>query len=185
MLAGILRDHFFVEVLWVGVWRPMAGKRGTVLEVCGTAENVEMAAYVHSFLVHTAEQLWRAFKRERGLTSNAAHRTFLSGVMSGFRDKLDSERGRQQKEGLVWAGDPELTRYLRQRHPRVRTARRLTASYTSEFLDGRKAGQRIVLHRGVERGPSAPLRLLEARRPMSDSTGQSGVGGDRAETGGD
>jgi hypothetical protein len=175
MLAAILRDHFFVEVLWVGVWRPVAGKRGTVLEVCGTAENVEMAAYVHSFLVHTAEQLWRAFKRERGLTGGTAHRTFLAGVMSGFHDKLNSERARQQKEGLVWAGDPELTRYLKQRHPRVRMARRLMPLLTSEFLHGRKAGRSIVLHRGVERGPTAAPRLLEAAspvdgRPVPDST---------------
>jgi len=145
------------------VWRPVAGKRGTVLEVCGSPENVEMAAYVHSFLVHTAEQLWRAFKRDKKLRSNAAHQTFLAGVMSGFRDKLDVGRGQLQKEGIVWTGDPEVTRYLRQRHPYIRTTRHAARRRSAEFHHGREAGQRIVLHRGVEGRPSGAPRLLTSK----------------------
>ncbi|HEY0462595.1 MAG TPA: DUF2786 domain-containing protein, partial [Polyangiaceae bacterium] len=30
LLATILADHFFVQVIWVPVWRPLEGKRGSV-----------------------------------------------------------------------------------------------------------------------------------------------------------
>ena len=53
ILAGILSDHFFVEVIWVPVWRPLDGKRGSVLEVCGSPANLELAEYVHAFVNHT------------------------------------------------------------------------------------------------------------------------------------
>jgi predicted SprT family Zn-dependent metalloprotease len=49
MLALILLEHFFVETIWVPVWRVHEARTGSVLEVCGTPENLEMAEYVHSF----------------------------------------------------------------------------------------------------------------------------------------
>src|SRR5262245_14973358 len=39
LLAMILGRHFFVEVIWIPVYRPLDGKRGSVLEVCGTPAN--------------------------------------------------------------------------------------------------------------------------------------------------
>ena len=36
LLGAILGKHFFVEVIWVPVYRPLEQKRGSVLEVCGT-----------------------------------------------------------------------------------------------------------------------------------------------------
>ena len=59
ILALILSEHFFVETIWVPVWRPKEGKRGSVIEVCGTRTNVEMADYAHDFLLQTSERLWR------------------------------------------------------------------------------------------------------------------------------
>ena len=53
-MALILSEHFFVETIWVPVWRPLEGKRGQVIEVCGTRANVEIADYVHDFLTRPA-----------------------------------------------------------------------------------------------------------------------------------
>jgi hypothetical protein len=36
LLAAILGEHFFVQVIWVPIYRPYDGKRGRVLELCGT-----------------------------------------------------------------------------------------------------------------------------------------------------
>ena len=36
LVAMILGKHFFVEAIWVPVYRPLEGKRGSVLEICGT-----------------------------------------------------------------------------------------------------------------------------------------------------
>ena len=58
ILAMVLSRHFFVEVIWVPVYRALEGKRGSVLELCGTPANLAMAEYVHAYLTRTAEQLW-------------------------------------------------------------------------------------------------------------------------------
>jgi predicted SprT family Zn-dependent metalloprotease len=161
ILSALLAEHFFVEVIWVPVWRAAEGKRGTVLEVCGTLENVELAAYVHTFLGHTAERLWQEHKRRHGLPRNGARQSFVAGVMSGFRDKLGRERKNQKSEGLVWLGDPELERFFRTRYPHIRHGRYQSRAAHPAYAHGREAGRSIVLHRGIRAGCSEALpRLL-------------------------
>src|SRR5262249_20613333 len=87
VLGAILGRHFFVEPIWVSVHRPLVGSAGTVLEVCGTEANLEMASYVHDFLLRTAEHLWVEHRRAKGLRGDAQRRSFLVGVMRGFSDK--------------------------------------------------------------------------------------------------
>lgn len=53
VLSLLLSKHFFVEAIWIPVYRVTEGKRGSVLEICGTAENVEIAEYVHGYLTTT------------------------------------------------------------------------------------------------------------------------------------
>jgi hypothetical protein len=165
MLAALLAQHFFVEVIWVPVWRPLVAKRGSVLEVCGSLENVELAEYVHAFLIHTAERLWREHKRQLKIRSDGGRQSFLTGVMSGFRDKLDRERKRTDQEALVWQGDAVLAGYFRSRHPRIRHTRFQSRAGSAAYAQGRIAGQNIVLHRGVRQGSSASgsPRLLPPR----------------------
>src|SRR5690606_4910046 len=112
--------HFFVEAIWVPVYRPLEGKRGSVLEICGAPENVEIAEYVHGYLLTTAERLWREHKTRHGIRLDRDRRTFLAGVMTGMRDKLSREAKKSEEAGLVWVADGDLTRYFRKRHPYVR-----------------------------------------------------------------
>jgi hypothetical protein len=163
-LALILHEYFFVEAIWVPVWRPLEGKRGTVLEVCGSLENLQLAEYVHAFLTHTSERLWVDHKKRERIRRNAERRTFLAGVMAGFRDKLARERRMHKEEGLVWVGDADLDHYFRQRHPRVRWARYGAGARSDAYQRGREAGQKIVLHRGVSQGPSKAVPMLSGRR---------------------
>jgi hypothetical protein len=165
MLAALLAEHFFVEVIWVPVWRPLVGKRGTVLEVCGTVENVELAEYVHAFMGHTAERLWREHKRALRIKGDSGRQSFLTGVMSGFKEKLTRERRGAEQEALVWQGDAELSGFFRSRHPRIRHQRYLSRAGSAAYAEGRRAGQNIVLHRGVREGTSGgPVRLLPSGR---------------------
>lgn len=155
MLATILGAHFFVEVIWVPVYRPLEQKRGSVLEICGTVQNLEMASYVHSFLQHAADRAWLEHKRLTHTRSDRDRRTFLSGVMSGFFSKLEAEKKAQQKEGLVWLGDAELKRFYKKRHPHVVTVRYGGAARNDAHAHGRAAGERLVLHKPITSGPSA------------------------------
>jgi hypothetical protein len=149
-----------VEAIWVPVWRPKEGKRGSVLELCGTRPNLEMAEYVHSFLTETGERLWRAYRQERRLPGDRERRQFLAGVMAGFRERLQRERRRHEAEGLVWTGDGDLSRYLRRRHPYVRFTHHAGSGRSEAHRDGRAEGEKVILHRPVAAGPGGARRLL-------------------------
>lgn len=160
LLAAILAEHFFVEVIWIPVYRPLEGKRGSVLEICGTLANLEMAAYVHAFLSHAADQLWAAHQRAHGIRSNRDRRTYLAGVMTGFLEKLRAQRTTNREQGLVWIRDADLRGYYRHRHPHIQSARYAGNRRTEAHAHGRAAGKTIVLHRPVEGRASATGRLL-------------------------
>lgn len=162
ILAAIIGDHFFVETIWAPVWRPREGKRGSVLEVCGAEANLEMAEYVHAFLTETAERLWWEYRRERNIDCDRNRRSFTAGVMAGFREKLDRQRGESRGQGLVWVGDAMLHKYFRRRHPYVRTVRFASRGNAQARSHGRAAGRRIELSRAIKGGASGGVRLLPA-----------------------
>jgi len=163
-LATLLGEHFFVDIIWVPVWRHEDGKRGTQLEICGTPENVELAAYVHGFLTETAERLYREFKRRERLAGDGERQSYLAGVLAGFQDKLSAERRAEEQEALVWVGDPALSRYLRRRHPYIRHSYHHGRDHGRAGEAGRAAGRNIVLQRTMTRGSDRSPRLLPPAR---------------------
>lgn len=150
VLSLILGKHFFVEAIWIPVYRPLEGKRGTVLEICGTPENLEIAEYVHGYLVATSERIWREHKAAHGIRGDRDRRTFLAGVMTGMSDKLAREAKKSAEAGLVWVADGDLERYFRARNPYVRHVRYAGQRRTEAYAQGREAGQKIVIHRGMK-----------------------------------
>ena len=159
-MAAILGEHFFVEVIWVPVYRPRVGKRGSVLEICGSDANLELAAYVHAFLLHAAERLWSEHKRTAGIRGNRERRAYLSGVMTGFLEKLRQQKVDSRERGLVWIRDADLGSFYRTRHPHIHHARYAGNPRTEAHSAGRAAGRKLVLHRGVSSGPTGSTRLL-------------------------
>jgi len=163
VLAGILSRHFFVSVIWVPAYLPLEGRRGRVLELCGTPANLEVAVYVHGFLMATGERLWRAHKQAAGIRSDRERRRFIAGVMIGVDEKLDAGARQSREEGLVVHADAQRENYLRRRYPR-RTSRGGSAiEQTPAYEQGRAAGRKIVLSRPFSNGPGAP-RLLPPLR---------------------
>ncbi len=149
-LAGILCDHFFVEVIWVPSYAPLLGRRGRLIELCGTPSNLDIASYVHDFLVQAGERLWCEHKRDHGISGNRERRRFLFGVMLGFRDKLRVGAAESQREGLIYVGDPALSAYLRRRYPRQTGGGGGGQFHATEtFEQGRRAGKTLVLHHGI------------------------------------
>jgi hypothetical protein len=163
LVAMILGKHFFVEAIWVPVYRPREGKRGSLLEICGTPSNLAIAEYAHGFLHGTAERLWNDHKQEKGL-SDRERRTFLAGVMTGFADKLARQEATSRADGLVWIKDGDLGGYLRRRHPHVRHVRHAGHRRNDTWVHGREAGRKIVLHRPVAAGETSRGRLLPAKK---------------------
>jgi predicted SprT family Zn-dependent metalloprotease len=163
ILAMVLGKHYFVEVIWVPVYRALEGKRGSVLELCGSPANLAMAEYVHAFLTDTAERLWRDHRRTFSLRGNRDRRTYLAGVMSGFAEKLSRQAVTHREEGLVWVQDADLVNYFRRRHPHVRHVRYAGNRKNEAFVRGRDAGRRIVLRKGIEAAPLARGHLLSGK----------------------
>ena len=168
LLAMLLSKHFFVESIWIPSYDVQRGVRGSALELCGTPENLEMAAYVYDFLSHTADHLWREHKRSAGLPGDRERRTFLSGVMLGFSERLDQDAKAQAQQGLIWRGDADLGHYLRQRHPHIRRVAQRGQPRTETRAEGRRAGRNIILHRPITSGAGGGgPRLLPPRRTSS------------------
>jgi hypothetical protein len=161
VLAGMLSDHFFVRAVWVPSYLPREGRSGRVLELCGTPSNLEVAAYVHGFLLETGERLWREHKRARAIAGDKERRRFLMGVMAGFSDKLKASRTENHREGLVWVGDAGLEDFLDRRYPRRRGSGGIGVRMTEAYHRGREAGGKIVLHKPVS-ATQARGRLLGA-----------------------
>ena len=164
VLAGMLADHFFVEVIWVPWYRPTDGRRGRALELCGTPANLDVATYVHGFLLETAERLWRDHRRAARLPGDRERRRFLVGVMIGFEEKLAAAAAESQREGLIWRGDPALDEFLRRRYPRRSGGGSIGIRQSAAYEHGRHAGRGIVLHRPVRAGAEARGRLLPPAR---------------------
>jgi hypothetical protein len=158
VLAGILSRHFFVEAIWVSSFLVSEGRSGRVLEICGTRSNLDVAAYVHGFLLETAERLWHAHRLARGLPGNGERRRFRLGVMIGFSEKLKSGAEESRREGLVWVGDPALSSYLATRYPRRSSGAGIGIRATESYEQGRQAGRNIVLHRPVPGSPNPGAR---------------------------
>lgn len=148
-LAKILINYFFVEGIWLPIYRPLDGKRGTVFEICGLEANLLMAEHVHEFLTATAERLWTEYKQTSNRTSNRDRQAFLAGVMRGFEAKLAAQSADFQEQGLVWVPAPDLHKYFRKRYPKTTTVRRNGASRNEAYVEGSKAGKSIVLSQPV------------------------------------
>ena len=156
LLAMLLGRYFFVEAIWVPGYDPRTDRRGTILEICGTDDNLEMAAYVHDFLNQTAERLWVAHKQAAAIRGDRDRRTYLAGVMLGFAERLADKERQHQVEGLVWAGDVVLQDFFRRRHPHVRRVHQKGQPRTAARAEGKKAGREIVLSRPLRSGSANP-----------------------------
>ena len=175
VLAGILSRHFFVSVIWVPAYRPLVGRPGRILELCGTPGNLDVAVYVHGFLIGTAERLWRDHKRAAGIASDRERRRFVAGVMMGFEEKLDAGARQSRQEGLIVHADAQREAYLRRRYPRRSSRGGSAIERTPAYEQGRAAGRAIVLARPVASGAGGP-RMLPPVRGAIRPGGGGGVG---------
>lgn len=162
--AFLLEEHYFVECVWVPVYVMEKGKVGRVLEISGTASNVKIAAYVHDFLMRYIDKEWRFYNQVRKLKKQRRV-DFAVGVVEGVRAKIQSRPGHtnQRKSGhaLVALDDPLLQRYVKSRYPYLRKISRITPQPDPQVLaDGRSAGRKMVLSKGIEEKGGSSRRFI-------------------------
>ena len=158
ILAGLLGQHFFVSVIWVASYLASAARRGYVLELCGTAANLDVAVYVHGFLTATAERLWRAHKVDARHPLRRRATAFPGGRHDGCGREAGSGRARKPPRGPA-------------HRPRARGGRR-ARRLPAHTLPARVDARRVVAHaqrrvrarpRGGPQHRPAPPRGLDRR----------------------
>ena len=152
LLANVLAEYFFVKTIWTWTYDAVRDAEGKVLQIHGTPTNLDMAEYVHEYLLTVAEQLWRVHKAERGIRSNRDRLQFHAGVMEGFESTLCRQNGQLREKALVWKGDPQLEAHYRWHHPSVRSAAIGAGSRGEAYADGVARGERVRLRKPVEGG---------------------------------
>lgn len=156
LIYSILADHFFVRVIYSTLYDAKDLCDYKVAELMGTPENVAMAEYVYHFLWTKVQAFWRDFSKRTGKGA-ASRRSYMLGVMSGFREKLrqvDREAAQTSPEtrALVKAADRELEEFVSYRHPKL-TQRRWGGGRGDQgsFNAGVRDGGSITIHRGITR----------------------------------
>ncbi len=147
LVASILSRWFFVECVWVSVYVAPKDRMERQLEVLGTQTNLELAHYAHDFLHAACESLWRSHARA-GV--KGSRREFVAGVLTGFSQKLQSERQVQAGRGLVWLGDPALGGYVKSRYRHLRSMTSTGVRQSDAHQAGVSAGQKLRIHQGME-----------------------------------
>lgn len=161
-LANLLQDFYFVHGIWVPAYVVAKGKMGRALEISGTAQNVEMAAYVYDFISNYIQRQWMDYNHEARL-HHRRRTDFAVGVLEGFRKKLTrgtSQKPRKTVSGaLLTVKDPQLKNYLAFKYPRIRNVRRDALRVDRNVIrDGVAAGENLVISKGItEKGQKGKL----------------------------
>ena len=161
LVAAILSEFFFVECIWVHTFNARRGREERILEILGSAANLDMGEYVYAFLNAAVERLWRQRRSDLADGQRTRKREFAAGVLSGLRDRLRSERRANEARGLVWVGDADLNRFLRKEHPRIGKLAGAGVQRSAAHDAGRQDGRALTIHRPIsEGGPSTRRRRL-------------------------
>jgi len=176
MIAGILTGYYFVDIVFSDLYDAHENAGHKTMEILGTEQNVFMAEYVYGFLRQQSESLWSHYREKNALKGAAPKMSFQTGVVAGFKRKLDNlEKTRVQAQrqnavptthgsmnhqsestALVKFNDPGLGQFVKSRFPRL-TSIKAGGRVLGEHYDrGRAQGERIVIHKGIttKKGPS-------------------------------
>ena len=167
ILGAILGQHFFVTAIWALAYDRELDRRGRVLEICGSPENLDIAEHVYHFLEGAAERAWRTHRQRHRIHGNAQRRTFMAGLMVGFHEKLEADATVCEETGLVWQGDADLDHWVSRRHRRLVSGRGPRVRTDEAWQQGRAEGRKLALHRGVRHDPNGGPRALTG--PVSPS----------------
>jgi len=161
-LASVLREFYFVETVYVSTAVPEVVKKGKILEISGTVENVKMASYIFDFLhLSIKEQAKTA-----GIRKKRSQKDYALGFLKGVKEKLEGQTRKMENSNpgimaLVKSGDAALDAYLRKRYPRLRTRYHGGRNMDENaYNTGMKDGRKLVIHKPVESGPTSRKRLL-------------------------
>ena len=169
----ILREHFFVDVVYSHLYDADDCQTYRTIELLGTVENVRIAEYVYYFLLNQMEVLWKAHQRKEHKSGSGNKRSYRLGVLRGLHDKLDQQANERKKRydlkgsgaktmsALICAGDKMLREFTRMRFPRLSNYRSQGATIDyGMFQAGIDDGKRLNIYKGIQQKDGYQGRLL-------------------------
>ena len=153
-IASLLMDYFYVDIIYSDLFEPERLESFKTIELLGTLENVTFARHAYDFLAHRIEILWQDF-RKTARAPGKLRKTYILGLLQGFREKLQQEEkkhgfparvsagtGRHKTiSALVVAKDPGLSLFTAQRFPRLRKVQYRVIGYLlCQHIQGGKDG---------------------------------------------
>jgi len=160
MIASILKEHFFVDIIIADIYDAIKNQTNKTFEIFGTKENLLIAEYVFHFLNQTIEDLWRQHAKSNALEGRHK-RSFQLGLLHGFNSTLrDSKNLRMSSKSIdpviskslaLLKDNPALMDFIHQKHPRISHRSRETGRvYGSAYSKGVENGKNIIIHKGIE-----------------------------------
>ena len=174
-ICMILKEHFFVEVVYSSLYDASDCQTYRAIELLGTAENVLIAEYVYYFLLNQLGVLWKVHQSRKSVRGSKNKRSYWLGVLKGFGDKLDQQakirkrykpevRGTKTMSALICAEDKMLARFTRIRFPRLSSYRSQGATIDHRtYQIGIDEGKRLNIHKGINRKDGFQGRLLATK----------------------
>lgn len=155
---NIVKTYFFVEGF-------LGGRVGNqkVLYFFGTEANTATAKHIFNALLSSADRLWTTYRITRNRPASES-RLYKTGLMSGFREKLDEERRALKMEQDILrgsSGGTELaikrveemtTQKFKEAHSDLKNKSRSYAAPSgdrSTLQAGYEAGRSLNLNRGI------------------------------------
>lgn len=163
-VSNILIKHFFVRCYFDKQFQGYtnSGKRRyvTQLRIVGTESNIEVAKYVHDYLMHTFKALWNDYKK-LNKADIKLRKGFIWGLFHGLNEKLSEQKKKVENEmGLVVVPDHGLTRFMNSTL-NLKSGRRDTFSNNmGAFNAGKERGRNINIARGLDNDSSNSGRYI-------------------------
>ncbi|CAM2008422.1 DUF2786 domain-containing protein [Acanthopleuribacter pedis] len=164
VLSSLLQQFFQVRIVWLPSELLVSQKKVWIMEAMGSAANLEIAQYVHAYLLRELEHLWNQHRRRRpDQKGRSLKRDFQIGVLLGFQGKLAADQETSLNaagKSLMHLKQEKLEGFMRDRYPRLARSRAGQFRKTSAFEAGLEHGGNIDLRSGIKRGRNRG-RLIE------------------------
>ena len=174
-IASLLLDYFYVDIVYSELFEPARAESFKTIELLGTLENVAFAAHVYDFLGHRVEFLWQNYQKT-ARAPGKLRKTYILGLLQGFREKLEKEEKKQEVPAVISAGsgrhrtisalvvarDPGLSEFTTRRFPRLRKVQYRSSGIrcANTYTAGKTEGQKITIHKTVRHADGNRGKLL-------------------------
>lgn len=151
-LASFLSEFYFVYCIWVPYYIKEKGKTGRILEISGKSVNIEIASYVHDYILNYINRTWDEYSLGKKL-GRYRKSDFAMGIIHGFSTKLRKNNQQPLNSSgnlpIVLKADPEISDFLRWYYPSIRRSSRKGSVAKEHYDEGVKKGREMIISRGI------------------------------------